>query len=168
MTRSWPARLWSLLLGGLVGHGYRTWFAVLWLLGWLAAGTVILDAAHPGQFERTKPKGEALPAFQPAVYALDVLLPVVNLNQEAAWSPTGWVRWWVWAAILAGWVLTTAVVATLNEAIRAALRTPRILERVVHSGGEIPDLTPSQFREFLARDLALWVETARIGKVEIQ
>ena len=116
--RSWPARLWSLLLGGLVGHGYRNWFAVLWLLGWLAAGTVILDAAHPGQFERTKPKGEALPVFQPAVYALDVLLPVVNLNQEAAWIPTGWVRWWVWAAILAGWVLTTAVVATLTGILK--------------------------------------------------
>ena len=43
---------------------------------------------------------------------------MVNLNQEAAWIPTGWVRWWVWAAILAGWVLTTAVVATLTGILK--------------------------------------------------
>jgi tripartite-type tricarboxylate transporter receptor subunit TctC len=73
-----------------------------------------------------------------------------------------------WFGVLGPAGMPAPVVATLNEAIRAALRTPRILERVVHAGGEIPDLTPAQFREFLARDLALWVETARIGKVEIQ
>jgi len=73
-----------------------------------------------------------------------------------------------WFGVLGPAGMPGPVVATLNEAIRAALRTPRILERVVHAGGEIPDLTPAQFGEFLARDLALWVETARIGKVEIQ
>ena len=56
----------------------------------------------------------------------------------------------------------------MNQAIRAALRTPRIVERIVHAGGEVPDLTPAQFSEFLERDLALWVETARTGKMEVQ
>lgn len=73
-----------------------------------------------------------------------------------------------WFGVLGPAGMPLPVVTTLNQAIRAALRTPRIIERIVHAGGEIPDLTPAQFSMFLARDLALWIETARIGKVEVQ
>ncbi|HEY8611166.1 MAG TPA: tripartite tricarboxylate transporter substrate-binding protein [Roseomonas sp.] len=73
-----------------------------------------------------------------------------------------------WFGVLGPAGMSASVVTTLNQAVRDALRTPRIFERVVHAGGEISDLTPAQFGEFLARDLALWVETARIGKVELQ
>jgi hypothetical protein len=115
---TWPAKLWSLLLGALVGHGYRTGYAGLWLAGWLAVGTLLCAAAYPGQFRPAKSPPQAVPAFQPAVYALDVLLPVVNLTQETAWVAIGWVRWWVWASILAGWVLTTAVLAALTGLLK--------------------------------------------------
>ena len=37
-TLSLPGRLWSLLLDGLVGYGYRTWVAGLWLGGVMAGG----------------------------------------------------------------------------------------------------------------------------------
>ena len=73
-----------------------------------------------------------------------------------------------WFGVLGPAGMPAPVVAALNQAIRAALHTPRIAERIVNAGGEVPDLTPAQFRDFLARDLALWAETARIGKVEIQ
>ena len=73
-----------------------------------------------------------------------------------------------WFGVLGPAGMPPPVVTTLNQAIRAALRTPRIVERILHAGGEVPDLTPAQFGEFLERDLALWVETARTGKVEVQ
>ena len=73
-----------------------------------------------------------------------------------------------WFGVLGPAGMPLPLVTTLNQAIRLALRTPRIVERIVHAGGEVPDLTPAQFREFLERDLALWVETARTGKVEVQ
>jgi len=73
-----------------------------------------------------------------------------------------------WFGVLGPAGLPLPLVTTLNQAIRAALRTPRIVERILHAGGEVPDLTPAQFGEFLERDLALWVETARAGKVEVQ
>ena len=37
-TLGLPARLWSLLLDGLVGYGYRTWLAGLWPVGFWLAG----------------------------------------------------------------------------------------------------------------------------------
>ena len=73
-----------------------------------------------------------------------------------------------WFGVLGPAGIPAPVVVTLNQAIRAALRTPRIVDRVMQAGGEIPDLSSAQFGEFLARDLALWAETARVGKVEIQ
>jgi hypothetical protein len=112
-----PARLWSLLLGALVGHGYRTWFAAGWLLGWLAVGTLVYQRAYPAQMPPAKP-GEPTPAFEPMIYALDVLLPVVNLEQQAHWIPQGFARSWTWASILAGWVLTTVVVAALTGLLK--------------------------------------------------
>jgi hypothetical protein len=38
---------------------------------------------------------------------------VVDLHQQDSWIPRGVAQWWAWACILAGWVLTTAVVAAL-------------------------------------------------------
>jgi hypothetical protein len=49
---------------------------------------------------------------------LDVLLPVVDLGQQTAWTPNGVARWFTWASILAGWVLTTAVVAALSGLLK--------------------------------------------------
>jgi hypothetical protein len=111
-------RLWSLLLDGLVGYGYRTWLAGVWLAVFWLIGWVVFDRAHEHhQLVLAKP-GEAHPSFHAAVYSLDTLLPVVDLHQQAVWIPNGWVQWWAWASILAGWVLTTAVVAALTGLLK--------------------------------------------------
>jgi hypothetical protein len=114
---SFPARAWSWLLDGLVGYGYRTWQAALWLVGALIASSVAISAAYPQQFTAAAPS-QPVPDFQPVIYALDALLPVVDLYQQAAWIPQGWVRWVVWSAVLAGWILTTAVVAALTGLLK--------------------------------------------------
>jgi len=46
------------------------------------------------------------------------LLPVVDLRQQATWIPHGTAQWWAWTSILAGWVLTTAVVAALTGLLK--------------------------------------------------
>jgi hypothetical protein len=117
-TLGLAGRLWSLLLDGLVGYGYRTWLAGVWLAAFWLIGWVVFDRAHEHhQLVLAKP-GEAHPSFHGAVYSLDTLLPVVDLHQQAVWIPDGWVQWWAWASILAGWVLTTAVVAALTGLLK--------------------------------------------------
>jgi hypothetical protein len=111
-------RLWGVLLDGLVGYGYRTWLGGLWLLGLLLVGWVVFARAYPAQMTPTNLPGEPLPHFQPFMYALDTLLPVVDLHQQDNWIPHGLAQWWAWVSILAGWVLTAAVAAALTGLIK--------------------------------------------------
>lgn len=112
-----PARAWSLLLDGLIGYGYRTWQAGLWLVGFWLAGWMVFARAYPGSLTPAKP-GEPQPAFKPLIYALDTLLPVVNLHQEDNWLPRGGAQWWAWSSILVGWVLTTAAAAAFTGVLK--------------------------------------------------
>jgi adhesin HecA-like repeat protein len=117
-TLGLPGRVWSRLLDVLVGYGYRTWLAGVWLAGFWLVGWVVFDRAHAHHDLVLAKPGEARPAFQAVVYALDTLLPVVDLRQQDVWIPQGVAQWWAWASILAGWVLTTAVVAALTGLLK--------------------------------------------------
>jgi hypothetical protein len=115
--RDWPARAWSLFLGATVGHGYRPWQAAYWLAGaWIISVWVVSIAKLAGD---VTPAREGAPAINPWAYALDVLVPVVDLGQRSAWQVTsGGARIWFWLAVLTGWALTTAVVAGVASAVR--------------------------------------------------
>lgn len=68
--------------------------------------------------------------FSPFWYALDTLIPLVDLGQESAWSPSpidqsiikdpwGWaVLVYLYAHIIMGWVLTTLTVVALTGVIK--------------------------------------------------
>lgn len=68
--------------------------------------------------------------FSPFWYALDTLIPLVDLGQESAWSPSpidqsvfkdpwGWaVLIYLYAHIIMGWVLTTLTVVALTGVIK--------------------------------------------------
>ena len=117
-TLSLPGKAWSLLLDALVGYGYRTWLAGLWLFAFVLAGWFVFDRAYPAHMTPTAKPTEPQPDFQPMLYALDTLLPVVDLRQQNYWIPQGGAQWWAWASIMAGWVLTTAVVAALTGLLK--------------------------------------------------
>lgn len=103
---------WNWLLYGSIRYGYRPWLALPWLLILLWAGTIALERADQAHLlAPAKDRPSQQPTFHPLTYALDLLLPIVNLGQEGAWIPRGWAEPWTWGLILAGWVLTTAVVA---------------------------------------------------------
>jgi hypothetical protein len=91
-----------------VGYGYRTWLAAAWVCAFATAGVTVFDSVPPAA------KRDA-PAFEPVVYAVDLLLPIVDLGQGGAFVPGGWTRWMAWGLVLVGWVLTTAVVAGLTR-----------------------------------------------------
>ncbi|MET8584209.1 hypothetical protein ABZX39_25515 [Streptomyces collinus] len=108
-----PARAWSLLQDVTVGYGYRPQRA-LWLLAALFTAGTALFAAHP-----PAPSGNGTPpGFQPAIYTLDVLIPVVDFGQQTAYVPHGALRWAVVALVTAGWLLATTVATGLNRVLQ--------------------------------------------------
>ncbi|MGH8886212.1 MAG: hypothetical protein ACRDYX_13740 [Egibacteraceae bacterium] len=115
-----PAKYWNWFLGRAVGHGYQPWralagLAVVFLVGWFvfarafSAGAMMLTTYDPH------------PAFYPAIYTLDVLLPIVDLRQEL-WVPDPrkpYGIWYLtWFSIAAGWTLTTLLVGALTGLLR--------------------------------------------------
>lgn len=108
-----PARSWSLLQDVTVGYGYRPLRAVWLLLCLLTTGTALFSAWPP-----TAVGDGRAPAFQPAIYALDLLLPLVDLGQERSYAPTGLTQWAAVALIGFGWLLATTVAAGASRVLR--------------------------------------------------
>jgi hypothetical protein len=99
-------RVWGHVQDWTVGYGYRPLRAALWLAGLLLAGAVVFGAHHPAPLHR----GEA-PGFNPALYTLDLLLPIVDFGQQGAFDPRGGQQWLAASLITAGWVLATTIAA---------------------------------------------------------
>lgn len=111
---SW-GKAWNWLLQVTVGYGYRPWLAGVWLLALLVVGSVVFAVAYPTHIF---PAVASPPTFQPVVYTLDVLVPIVDLNQKRSWYPTGAAQLCAWVLTGAGWVLTTAVVAGVTNTFK--------------------------------------------------
>ncbi|MDO0928153.1 oxidoreductase [Streptomyces sp. TG1A-8] len=107
------AKCWGFLQDWVVAYGYRpgraaVWMAVLWAAGTLA----FAHADHPP----TNPGGH--PAWSPALFTLDLLLPVIDLGQAGQWQLRGDWQWLVTAMVLLGWVLATTVAAGATRLLR--------------------------------------------------
>ena len=113
-TRRLPGRLWEHLEDLIVGYGYRPGRALAWLCGLIALVATIFV------FHQPRPLGTNGPAFQPVAYALDLILPILDLGQERAFTPVGLTRWVAWAATLAGWLLATTVIAGITRRLNRA------------------------------------------------
>jgi hypothetical protein len=111
-------RLWSLLQRWTVGYGYRAIRALLWLLACLVAGTgwFIL---HPSV--KTVSSDDAELVWNPLLYTLDQLVPIVDFGQENRWLVTGASQWISAGLIAAGWILATTVAAGLTRMLRRTM-----------------------------------------------
>jgi adhesin HecA-like repeat protein len=112
------AKAWSWFLGKTVGYGYRLWLAGVWLIALAVVGSVlfwqVFDAVANGSGDLTPAKdANQVPPFQPLLYTVDVLLPVVSLGQDSGWNAHGAAQWITAIGTLCGWLLTTALVAGL-------------------------------------------------------
>ncbi len=187
-----PAWLWNWVLGKTIGHGYRPWWALAYLLGALVFGWGTFYAAnklaamqpsreriymyflynkdgdkisadnnspinplsdtsnHAHNNEKTYARSNddcdnnsdakvdirdefvdvtchlpaQYPSFNPFVYSLDVLIPLIDLHQEDFWLPAkigGWgkfTRLYLWFHKLYGWVFTTLLFVALTGLVR--------------------------------------------------
>jgi hypothetical protein len=111
-----PRTIGRWLLKLSIGHGYRPWLAGIWAAGVVAVFTSLV-AIHSENFRPEKTGVEGDP--QALVYAADVFLPIVDLNEGANWIATGHVRWAEWTTIMLGWLLTTVFVAGFTRVVRS-------------------------------------------------
>jgi hypothetical protein len=104
---------WSWLLRSTIGYGYAPWRALFWFAAvWTIASLVFAQArlgddltARPGEHDQ----------YHPIAYALDLLLPVVNLQQRQHWIPNHGYFWWTIGFTIMGWLIATVVVAGLAD-----------------------------------------------------
>ncbi|MEV7688565.1 oxidoreductase [Streptomyces bungoensis] len=106
-------KCWGYLQDWTVAYGYRpgraaVWMAVLWAAGTLA----FAHAAHPP----VDAGGHA--TWSPALFTLDLLLPVIDLGQVGEWQLEGAWQWLAAAMVLLGWVLATTVAAGATRLLR--------------------------------------------------
>lgn len=107
-----PARAWGVVQDWTVGYGFLPGRAAGWLLALIALGAVVFWAHPPVPIQRG-------PRFSPLVYALDVLLPVVHLGQERAFTPGDAAgQWLTYSLVAAGWILATTVAAGVTRSLK--------------------------------------------------
>ncbi|GGU85850.1 hypothetical protein [Lentzea flava] len=114
-----PGRLHRMvwwLLNPTVGYGYRP-LRILWWLGFLVvAGGFLFRwlARDPGNF--AKMRGDLrIEWFDPWLYTIDLLLPVVSLDHSQLWVPLGAAKWFSLAFTVLGWVLAICLVTGLGR-----------------------------------------------------
>jgi hypothetical protein len=135
------------LVGGFLkwtmGYGHRPLLTIGWMLGVIAMGWMMVTIGkRAGVMRPTWP--ESIPSVEevkherlhPLLYSFDVFLPFVNLHQEHYWWPDAdrtsecivlgrklrvsgsLLRYYLWAQIAAGWLLSAIFIAGVTGLIR--------------------------------------------------
>ncbi|MGG8408302.1 oxidoreductase [Streptomyces sp. 12297] len=107
------AKLWGYLQDWTVAYGYRPGRAALWMAVLWAAGAAAFSRHDPPAI-----KPEEHPLWNPVLYALDLLLPVIDLGQDGYWRLEGGWQWAGAVLVLLGWVLATTVAAGASRLLR--------------------------------------------------
>ncbi|MFD7706278.1 oxidoreductase [Streptomyces sp. NPDC059785] len=106
-------QLWGYVQDFAVAYGYRPGRAAIWMaVLWAAATLAFSHSDHPpiSRDDRT--------AWNPALFALDLLLPVIDLGQVSHWRLRGGWQWLAAIVILLGWTLATTVAAGTTRLLR--------------------------------------------------
>jgi hypothetical protein len=107
------AKLWGYAQDWTVAYGYRPGRAALWMaVLWAATSIAFSHASHPAI------NGDGHPPWNASLFALDLLLPVIDLGQVGFWQLRGGWQWLAAVVILLGWILATTVAAGATRLLR--------------------------------------------------
>jgi hypothetical protein len=109
----WYGRAWSWVQEVTVGYGYRPLRAAAWLALFLGVGTLVFGLHHPPPLA-----GAPHPAFNPFIYTVDLLVPLVGLGLRGAYDPQGPQRWLAYFLIAVGWIFVTTIAAGVARVLR--------------------------------------------------
>ncbi|WP_329319747.1 MULTISPECIES: hypothetical protein [unclassified Streptomyces] len=102
-----------------VGYGYRPMRAVWWLCVIMLSGVLLFTRRPSRPVDPGKP-----PHFQAAIYAFDLVLPLVDFGQEQAFSPRGGLQWAAVVLVCLGWLLATTAAAGADRVLRRTWLPP--------------------------------------------
>jgi hypothetical protein len=108
----WYARSWGVVQDITVGYGYRPMRAGLWLLGLLVLGSAVFTVSRP-----IRTVSGSAEVFNPVVFTLDRLLPVIGLGQGKAFTPTPGTQWFDYLLTGCGWILATTIVTGVTRSL---------------------------------------------------
>ncbi|BEL04969.1 membrane-associated oxidoreductase [Actinoplanes sichuanensis] len=102
----WAGAVWGAVQEAGIGFGYRPGRALTWLLAVVAASTAWF--AWSGPLRAVKP--DEAPTWDPFLYSVDLLVPLLDLGHDKVWDPVGADKAVALAVMVAGWVLATTVI----------------------------------------------------------
>jgi hypothetical protein len=111
-TKTTVGRIWSIVQDITIGYGYQPWRAALWFTLLLATGSAVFAA------NRYPPHISGAPHFNPVIYTLDLLLPIVSLGQKNSFNPTGFEQWLSYLLVAAGWLLASTIATAIARVVR--------------------------------------------------
>lgn len=111
--------IWNDFLWVTVGYGYRNWLAAIWLVALVCLGALIFKIGEAS----FSPLIESPVDFNPALYAVDVTVPILDLGQQSSWVPSGLSAWISLALAVCGYGLATAVIAAAAGLLKRGERT---------------------------------------------
>ncbi|MBK3577974.1 oxidoreductase [Streptomyces sp. MBT65] len=107
------AKVWGFAQDWTVAYGYRPGRAAVWMaVLWAASSLAFAHADH------APVNANGHPPWSPALFALDLLLPVIDLGQVGQWQLHGGWQWLSVVLILLGWILATTVAAGATRLLR--------------------------------------------------
>jgi hypothetical protein len=137
---SWSRQALNRLLDVSIQYGYQTWRAVLGLAllyGIAVAvftaaqyhGNLIVPVAQTSAGKQAPPAYQCTsvyPCFYPAGYAIDTVIPIINVHQASYWGPNGdnplggALTAFTWVCTALGWALATLSVAGYTGLARSS------------------------------------------------
>ncbi|HWE91285.1 MAG TPA: hypothetical protein VG317_17625 [Pseudonocardiaceae bacterium] len=129
---SMPVLVWSWLQRWMVGYGYRPVRALAWLVILLAAGTlwfwfvphqcVPQPTVDPRNFAGYRfcplTNQDDHLVWNPFLFTLDQLIPIVDFGNKNRWALTGVSQWLAAALQAGGWLLATTVATSASRILR--------------------------------------------------
>jgi hypothetical protein len=106
-ARRLPGRMIGWVQEVTVGYGYRPLLALVWFLAAWALGAQWFN--HHYRPALIDPQTQ--PVFNGTLFALDTLLPIVDVGQDGLWKTSGASQWIAAALTLVGWVLASTAAA---------------------------------------------------------
>lgn len=102
------------ILKPTVGYGYRPFWVLGWLAGLVVVGGVVFHLLGTDNFSPTRAE-VPVARFDPWLYTIDLLLPVVSLKHSDLWVPLGLAKWCSLFFTLVGWMLAVCLVTGVGR-----------------------------------------------------